>query len=157
MIHNEKFKIEQAMKGNARTIMLRGSIDEDAVFTPVLKLGGPLVFNFRGVTAINSCGVRNWVNFLKELSGREIYYEECPPLIVRQMNMVPSFVGHAKVRSVFAGYVCDDCEHEKLVLVDSSDFSGGETNLDETITCDSCKKGEMEFDGHPRQYFAFAK
>ncbi len=157
MILNEKFKIEQAMKGSTKAIMLRGAIDEDAVFTPILKVGGALIFNFRGVTSINSCGVRNWVNFLKELSDREVYYEECPPLIVRQMNMVPSFVSHARVLSVFSAYVCDVCDHERLVLTKEDQFAKGKINVQESMTCDSCKKGEMEFDGQPEQYFAFAK
>lgn len=157
MIHNEKFKMEQGMKDGRRTVMLKGAIDEDADFSPILKLKGPLVFNMRYVTAINSCGVRNWVNFIKGLSKMEIFYEDCPPLIVRQLNMVPSFVGHAKVLSVFGAYVCDNCDTEKLMLIRQERFQGGVVNIPDAIDCDSCKKGEMEFDGHPQQYFAFAR
>lgn len=157
MVHNEKFKVEQVMKGTQRTIMLRGSIDEDTSLTPLLKVPGPVVFNFRGVTAINSCGVRSWVNFLKEISDRQVAYEECPPLIVRQMNMVPSFVSHAKVLSVFGAYVCDNCDEEKLVLIKNTNFGKGKANIEEVVPCEACGEGEMEFDGHPQQYFAFAK
>lgn len=157
MLHNEKFKIEQVMKGNTRTIMLRGAIDEDTSFQQLMKLPGTMVFNFRGVTSINSCGVRSWVNFLKDISSRQVFYEECPPLIVRQMNMVPSFVGHAKVASVFGAYVCDNCDEEKLVLIKDANFSKGKVTIEETTPCQACGEGEMEFDGHPQQYFAFAK
>lgn len=138
-------------------VQLKGVIDEDAQFEAISKLGGPLIFNFKGLTAINSCGVRNWVNFLKEIQKTEITFEECPPLIVRQMNMVPSFVGHAKVSSVYVPYVCDNCDTEKLVLVDHSKFVGRDPEIAEAIPCESCKKGEMELDGHPQQYFAFSK
>jgi len=157
LVHNEKFKIEQVMKGNMRTIMLRGSIDEDTSFAPLLKVAGPVVFNFRGVTAINSCGVRSWVNFLKDISDRQVIYEECPPLIVRQMNMVPSFVGHAKVISVFGAYVCDNCDEEKLVLIKDAQYAKGKVSIEDAMPCQECNEGEMEFDGHPQQYFAFAK
>jgi hypothetical protein len=27
----------------------------------------------------------------------------------------------------------------------------------ESFPCDVCRKGEMEIDGHPKQYFSFAK
>ena len=154
MEHNDKFKIEQLVKENMRTVMLRGIIDEDANFDPLMKLHSPLVINFSGVTSINSCGVRNWVNLLKDLSGKEVFYEECPTLIVRQMNMVPSFVGGAKIVSVFAPYVCESCEKELALLVKETEFDGG---VKEAFTCDACKKGEMEFDGRPDQYFAFLK
>lgn len=157
MIHNEKFKLEQGIKDGRKTVLLRGSIDEDADFSPILKLKGPIVFNFRFVTAINSCGVRNWVNFLKLISDWEIYYEDCPPLVVRQLNMVPSFMGHAQVLSVFGAYVCDICDSEKLILIPQERFQKGSVSLPESIDCESCKKGEMEFDGHPQQYFAFAR
>lgn len=157
MVHNEKFKLEPVMKGNVRTIMLRGVIDEDTDFNLLKKLPGSLIFNLRGITSINSCGVRNWVNFLKEVADRKVYYVECPPLIVRQMNMVPSFVGQARVVSVFGAYVCEECESEKLVLIQEANFAGGNVEIEEALKCDSCDDGEMEFDGHPKQYFAFAK
>ena len=156
MVHNEKFKMDQMVKGNARTVMLRGVIDEDTGFDALTKMKGAIIINFRGVTAINSCGVRNWVNLLKTMSDKQVTYEECPPLIVRQMNMVPSFVGHAEVASVFACYICDNCDQEKLVLVPNQNFKNPK-GIQDTMPCESCGKGEMEFDGHPQQYFAFAK
>ena len=157
MVHYEKFKVETKTDGGKTTIFLKGIIDEDATFDTILKVSGGFVLNFSEVTSINSCGIRNWVNFIKTVSDRQISYEHCPPLIVRQLNMVPSFVGPAKVASVYAAYVCDACEHEKLVLVDASKFGFGNAQVEEVLKCDSCGKGEMEFDGHPKQYFAFSK
>ena len=157
MVHNEKFKIENQEKEGKATILLKGIIDEDATFDPILKTTGPLVFNFAGVTSINSCGIRNWVNFLKSVGDRPIAYAECPPLVVRQLNMVPSFGGVAKIQSVYASYICDNCEHEKLVLIADDKFKGGNATIAETLPCEACGKGEMEFDGHPKQYFSFSK
>ena len=157
MLPNEKFKFDTATNGGRKVVMLKGVIDEDTDFDAIKKLGSPLVFNFKGVTSINSCGIRTWVNFLKELGKTDISYEECPPLIVRQLNMVPSFQGTAKVLSVFVPYVCDNCDTEKLVAVTAEKFAGGAKGVPESFTCDSCKKGEMELDGQREQYFAFAK
>lgn len=156
MIPNEKFKIEVVTKGDKPTAMLHGIIDEDSTFEKLASAGKSVTVNFKNVTSINSLGVRNWVNFLKEIPGTEIFYQECPPLIVRQLNMVPSFLAHAKVLSVFVPYVCDNCETESLVLLESSSFHN-KNSIPETKPCESCKKGEMELDGHPQQYFAFAK
>ncbi len=155
---NEKFKIEIKPNGSGKLISLKGTIDEDTDFSQVTKAAGvPLTINFKGVTSINSCGIRTWVNVIKELASTEVKYEECTPLIVRQMNMVPSFLGHAKVVSAFVPYVCDDCESEKLVIATAEQFSAGSVNIPESMKCVSCGKGTMEIDGNPKQYFAFAK
>jgi anti-anti-sigma regulatory factor len=153
MIQNEKFKIQTAGK----KITLKGIIDEDADFSSLKNLSGQITINFKEVTSINSLGIRTWVNFLKQVEQSEISFEECPPIIVRQMNMVPSFVGKSTIKSVFVPYVCEECESEKLVKVESNQFSGGKISVQESMPCTSCKKGEMELDGNPKQYFAFAK
>lgn len=157
MLPNEKFKFETSTKDGKKVVVMKGVIDEDTDFEALKKVGGPLTFNWKGVTSINSCGIRTWVNFLKELGKVEIAYEECPPLIVRQLNMVPSFMGTARVLSVFVPYVCDECDTEKMVPVSADKFAKGGAGVQEAFTCDKCKKGEMELDGQREQYFAFAK
>jgi hypothetical protein len=154
VLPNEKFAFQVVKSGGRHSVLLQGQIDEDTSFEGLSQVESPIVFNFKNLTGISSIGIRSWVNFLKELGGKEIYYEECSPLIVRQMNMVPSFLGNAKVLSVFVPYVCDNCEQEKLVLANKDQFGG---KIAETIPCEACKQGEMELDGHPQQYFAFAK
>jgi hypothetical protein len=153
----EKFRYEEVIQDNQRKIFLKGTIDEDTNFAPLLKPGGALILNFSGVTAINSLGIRSWVNFLKDVGDTHVVYEECPPLIVRQMNMVPSFLGKSQVASVFIPYICDECENEKIVLVTEDKFKGGQIQVQANLVCDKCQKGEMEFDGQPKQYFAFVK
>lgn len=158
MIPSDKFKYDVVEQGAVKKVLLKGVVDEDTAFDPLLRMGSPLVLNFKDVASINSCGIRNWVNFLKELGATKIVYEECPPLIVRQLNMVPSFAGNATVASVYVPYVCDNCEAEKTLLIGSDKFQNRkELKISETIPCESCKEGEMELDGHPQQYFAFIK
>ncbi len=157
MIPNDRIKIDIKPEGTGTRVTLSGVIDEDTTFEALKSVSGPIIVNFKGVTSINSCGIRSWVNTVKELSSVGIIYEECTPLIVRQMNMVPSFVGHAKVRSVFVPYVCEECDAESMKLASSSEFENGNVTVAETMKCTSCEKGEMEIDGNPKQYFAFAK
>ena len=154
MIHNDRFKIDILDEGGKKKVFLRGNVDEDADFETIKKVTGTIIINFRDVKSINSCGIRTWVNFLKDLSGREVVYEECPPIIVRQMNMVPSFLGSAKVVSVYVPYVSDETDEEKLVLFTAEKFTAAGFTLPESI---NEAGGEMELDGNPQQYFAFAK
>jgi hypothetical protein len=154
VLPDDKFNFKVVKNGDRNCVLLQGQIDEDTSFEELVGVESPIVFNFKNLTGISSIGIRSWVNFLKELSGKDISYEECPPLVVRQMNMVPSFIGSAKVLSVFVPYVCEKCEQEKLVLLNESQFG---MKVTEAFPCEACKQGEMEIDGHPQQYFAFAK
>ena len=157
MIGSEKFKFEATTRGEKKVIILKGVIDEDTNFERIIKLGGPYIFNFREIVTINSLGIRSWVNFLKELGDTQILYEECPPMIVRQLNMIPSFQGQAQVISIFVPYACGNCEKEHLELMDSEQLVHPEQNLLEGAKCTKCGDGELEFDGHPKQYFAFTQ
>jgi hypothetical protein len=70
------------------------------------------------------------------------------------MNMVPSFLGSAKVTSVYVPYVSDETDEEKLVLFGAEKFTAAGFTLPDTIDGEN---GEMELDGNPQQYFAFTK
>lgn len=154
---NENFQFEITQSDNKNHVNLIGIIDEDTDFSALLKLkDSQVIFNFKNITSINSCGIRTWVNFIKEFPEGTVEYTECPPLIVRQMNMVPSFLGKAKVNDVFVPYVCDSCDHEQSRLMSVEDFKKG-ISVPETIQCENCKSEEMEIDGNVKQYFAFAK
>ena len=45
-----------------------GEIDENADFAELKKrLRGPVVFQLAEIRRINSCGVREWVNFVRDM------------------------------------------------------------------------------------------
>ena len=156
-IPNEKVRISLQAQGDHTVVTFEGSIDEDTQYGSILKTQGALVFRLMGVKNINSLGIRNWVNFMRELGTRSVIFAECPPVLVRQMNMIPSFRGNAKVQSVLAPLVCDACEVEKMELVTSDHFADGSDRWSAPQACSQCQKKEMVFDGNPKQYFAFAK
>lgn len=150
---DSKFTVQKASEKGKQIVYLSGNIDEDARFDELKKVRGPVIFDFGGVTAINSCGVRNWVNLLKGFKQADIAYRRCPPTIVKQLNMVPSFMGRAKVESVFVPYVCHNCDHEQRLLVEVRATRAG---LPPRLRCENCGKEEMEIDGEEQQYLAFA-
>lgn len=161
VIPNEKFHFELRW-GNSGilTVYFVGIMDEDALYDEIKEQTGPLCFNFKEVISINSIAIRNWVNFVNELKGMRLFFEECPPLIVRQMNMVPSFKGHAEVRSVQLNYACTNCDHEELLTFDGNGqgLATGqvsEKQLPPEKPCENCKKGQLEFDESVEEYFAF--
>ena len=120
------------------------------------RLGKRCVFNFKQVEYVNSCGVRGWINFMREAEkGREMMFEECTSEIVMQINMIPSFRGSAKVKSVFASYVCDACQnHEQVLFVQGKNLpENGDVTI-EPRNCGECGE-EMEMEELEDEFFAF--
>ena len=152
----EKLKIKITKDGDKTRVFLTGVIDEDSVLGHIEKIQTPIILNFKGLTGLNSVGIRIFMKTLEVVSSRGLYFEECPAIVVRQMSMVPMFMGKAKVLSVYAPFVCVACEAEKMILLSQEKFANGKLDLPANLDCEYCKQGKMEFDGNPAKYFAFA-
>ena len=76
------------------------------------------------IERINSCGVRDWVNWLSklEVNGTRSVLVECSPAIVAQINLVNNFTGSGVVKSFYVPYFCPECDEEKVLLVDAGDM-----------------------------------
>lgn len=139
------------------TVEFFGEIDENADFAELRRrLKGPVVFHLAEVRRINSCGVREWVNFVRDMPGvGELTFTHCSPAIVTQLNMIYNFRGSAKVRSFLAPYVCESCSHEEEKLLDvQAHFPGRDFRKVPEFKCDKCG-ARMEFDDLPERYLSF--
>ncbi|GAB4557602.1 MAG: hypothetical protein Tsb0020_01880 [Haliangiales bacterium] len=134
-----------------------GEIDENADFADLRRqLRGAVIFHLEGIRRINSCGVREWVNFVRDLPDvTELTFTRCSPAIVTQLNMIYNFRGAAQIRSFYAPYVCDHCTAEEDKLLDvKTQFPGGSISDVPSFTCSRCQH-PMEFDDLPERYLAF--
>ncbi|SME97058.1 hypothetical protein [Pseudobacteriovorax antillogorgiicola] len=152
--------INLVQKDNWDLVEYVGPIDAEAevhLEQLLSKLGSQIKFNFKQVESVNSCGVRSWINFMRELEkgDRKIVFEECTSEIVMQINMIPSFKGKAEVKSVYGCYICDECGNEESVLFEAGKNlpSGPITELPGKA-CSQCGS-EMELEEMEEEYFAF--
>lgn len=137
-------------------LRLHGAIDEDADFSDVLETAKKypdLRIDLAEITRINSVGVREWVNFIRALDDRRsVVLEKCVPVVVTQLNMIANFAGTARVASVYAPYVCEECGHEESILVDTSQKIDVDAFAERP--CNQCNE-TMELDDLPESYFSF--
>lgn len=100
-------------------VALSGTMNEGSDLAPLMKLPQPLVIDLAKLDRINSIGVRNWMDFVKQCdrAGTAPTIERCSPVIVGQMSMITTFMGKARVKSVNVPYFCPACrnEHEQLL------------------------------------------
>ncbi len=114
-----------------------------------------IVLDLKGVENFNSCGIREWIYFIRSLTGKgSIYFRNCSIATVDQINMIPDSLGGASIESFYAPYFCQ--EHgESIQLIEV------EKNRDDlmhlvapTFKCSECGK-DLEFDALEESYFMF--
>jgi anti-anti-sigma regulatory factor len=155
---NPKFQASVQSRDEVTYVKLSGVIDEDNELNALAdKLGqGTAVIDVSEIERINSCGVRDWVNWLSkaEKGGASVVLVECSPAIVAQINLVNNFTGAGVVKSFYAPYFCPNCDLEKVLLVETRDMFAAQPFKAPSCRCDECD-GPMDFDDMEESYFAF--
>jgi ABC-type transporter Mla MlaB component len=145
-------------RDEAELVRISGFITEEADFQPLAALPGKeaLCLDLAGVEQINSCGVREWIHFVRLVtkSQRPLELCRCSPAIVRQLNTISNFGGGGTVRSVMLPYYCAACGREEHRLLDLP-TTAAPPPIEEVIPCSACQ-GAMEFDDLPSSYMAFS-
>jgi anti-anti-sigma regulatory factor len=154
---SHKFQAAVQHRGDVSYVKLGGVIDEDNELGDLVDKipTGTAVIDLGEIERINSCGVRDWVNWLSKLeyNGTRSVLVECSPAIVAQINLVNNFTGNGVVKSFYVPYFCPECDEEKVLLVEASDM-GPPPHEPPTCRCDECDL-VMDFDDMPDSYFAF--
>lgn len=154
---SQKFQASVQHRGDTSFVKLGGVIDEDNELSDLVDKipSGTAVIDLGEIERINSCGVRDWVNWLSRLesNGTRSVLVECSPAIVAQINLVSNFTANGVVKSFYVPYFCPECDEEKVLLVEAQDM-GPPPHEPPTCRCDECDL-VMDFDDMPDSYFAF--
>ena len=140
------------------SLKMSGTIDEDVDFQQYSLSGANLIdLDLNGVSSINSCGIREWIKWISTGSSAKITFNNCPKVIVDQINMVDGFLpGNATVTSFFVPYYNEELGSEKNILFRwGHEFKEGSVTPPSVVKDDS---GEaMEMDVIESKYFKFIK
>lgn len=135
---------------------LEGDIDQTTVF---VGLFSPIVPKFtvscEKVSAINSIGVKEWINFFTLLrkEGKVIRFEKCAPALVFQMSLFSNFIPLKEVQSIMIPFSCIKCKRELMVCQTVDELRESKLALP-TVKCDKCGS-PTEFDDIAEEYFNF--
>ena len=123
-----------------------------------------LVFDLKDVRFINSCGIRDWIAWIKKVPNEvQIVFKNSPSLLVVQMTILIGFVPQtAIVESFDVPYICESCNSTTQVLVEHKKHyiqarkSGEEFKLmlPPPPKCEKCDS-TMELDALENKYFKF--
>jgi len=145
------FHVEKTTAGPV--LRIEGDLDETTDFGRVSHPGGgTLTIDLGGVRRINSCGVREWVNFIRAITAKgPVRLTRCSIAIVEQLNMVFNFRAGAAVESFLAPYCCSACEASSVVMLTPAEVAGG---VPPARRCEACG-GSSTLDDLPQRYLAF--
>ncbi|MBK9040530.1 MAG: hypothetical protein IPL83_15425 [Bdellovibrionales bacterium] len=156
-----EFRVEKKKDKENLLMVISGSINEDANFGNIeFPPGTQVVLDLDKVASINSCGIREWIKWIRTApQGSKIIYRHCPKVIVDQINMVAGFLPKdGSVDSFYVPYYCESSGSEKMVIFRKGmEFKDdGEIMPPSEIKCD--KSGDvMEMDVIENKYFKFLK
>lgn len=151
-----KFDIKLVKDNDRTTLHLVGVIDEDVDFTKFSLSGYPsMEIDLSLVKGINSCGIREWIKWIRTAGEAPITYIKCAKLIVDQINMVDGFLpATGKVRSFYVPYYSDKNGTEKNILFQyGTEFSESGVIPPESVL--DADGSPMEMDVIEAKYFRF--
>ena len=157
-----EFKSAATENGQNLGLAFEGTIDEDVEF-PVVEAGKyqTITLDLGNVKAINSVGIREWLNWIRPLAEKsDFILENCPKAMVFQFNMVEGFLPpRSRVASFFVPFYSESADKEANVLFTVGKevtASGGSV----AINYDPKASGfgdDMEMDVTEAKYFQFLK
>jgi hypothetical protein len=148
-------KIELTKNGTDTLITLSGHINEDSDLSLMKEMkGNELTLDLKAVSLINSCGIRDWIEFQKvNFDFSKVTYRNCPQVIIEQMNIVAGFIHpHGEIESFFAPYYSETSDQEVKLLITPSEVLDGKAPSKKNDAGE-----ELEFDDIEAQYFNFLK
>lgn len=153
-----KFDVKMNKAGEKLNVVMAGSIDEDADFTQLSLSGAAQIeIEMAGLKSINSCGIREWIKWMSTAPTANITFNQCPKVIVDQINMVDGFLPtNAKVQSFYVPYYNDESGSEKNILFRlGTEFT--ETAVSPPADVKDEEGNSMEMDVIESKYFKFIK
>lgn len=157
------FSYEIKNENGTSVLYLSGKIDEDTPLADIfdgIESNGVLIVDMKGVTSINSYGVRCWINAITPIASLfKLIFRNIPSVIVGQMNMIFNFIpASAIVEGFYAPFYCDECDDEKEIFFTPKDISKDSYGQFKVpiVECDVCKS-VLEFEDVEDEYFQFLK
>jgi hypothetical protein len=152
---NLEVKIVEA--ANEVTYTFSGDVDENFLQNQVPRIKREnIIFELADIRNFNSCGIREWIYFIKELSDfGQMSFRACSVAVIDQINLIPDSIGTGQIESLYAPYYCE-CQGEVSRLIDVRESHALlSRKLAPELDCDNCGK-PLEFDALEESYFLFA-
>ncbi len=137
-------------------VKLAGTIEESVDLSQLFgEFTGVLSVNCKGVTRINSVGVKTWIRYFQGLksTGRAFKFLDLPHPLIEQLNMISNFACGGEVVSVLLPYGCNKCSKEFVASVKTAELKANGLEVPK-VKCEREDCGAT-FDDDPEEFLYF--
>ena len=148
--------VVKEQNGETLAVRMNGSIEESVDFQKLIGDPPPnLEINTKGVTRINSVGVKAWIKYFQAAvsKGTKLKFVECSTAIVEQINLISNFTCGGDVESIYVPFTSEDDNSELVGLFTTKDLI--KMNFEIPPLKNPKTGGKAVFDDIPEEYFGF--
>ena len=141
---------------NGLLVEISGTIEENVNFEQLIgSFNGLLTVKCRGVTRINSVGVKTWMRYFQSLKaqGKTFQFIELAHPIIEQLNMISNFACGGEVLSILLPFSCLKCQTEFVANCPTADLKASGLQIP-PVKCEKPNCG-AQFDDDPEEYLYF--
>lgn len=154
-----KCDVQMRPNNGKKEFYFSGSIDETLIlfFDMFSPEQSEITIDLNQIVAINSTGIREWINLMHKLSKSTIKLAHCPKVFIDQVNMVKGFLPeNASIESFYVPYYSEQKKSEMKVLFEKNkQFTLTSVNFENNIVDGTGTA--FEIDVIPAKYFKFIK
>jgi anti-anti-sigma regulatory factor len=137
-------------------VELSGAIEENVHFEQLIgNFEGDLSVNCRGVTRINSVGVKTWIRYFQnlKLQGKVFQFVEVSYPLIEQLNMISNFAAGGEVESILLPFSCIKCQNEFVASCKTAELKAHQLKIPR-VKCEKTDCAAL-FDDDPEEYLYF--
>ena len=153
---NTMLTIRKQQTKEGPLVELSGTIEESVNFEQLIgSVDGVLTVKCRGITRINSVGVKTWMKYFQSLKAQGIRFRfiECSYSVIEQLNMISNFACGGEVVSILLPFSCVACENEFVACCNTAELKASNLQVPKA-KCERPNCG-AQFDDDPEEYFYF--
>jgi anti-anti-sigma regulatory factor len=154
----DALEIQREITGEVAYLKLKGRITEDSHLEGLsAELRQVMILDLAQIERINSYGIRQWINALKDIRQKigNLIFTNVPPVMVEQFNMISNFGAGGTVYSFHLPYFCESCDIDEQKVFELQD---GKTPQERpTLKSEKCAKcgSELVLNDIEEEYLSF--
>ena len=150
-----KLQISRREESGTTVISLQGILTGDADLGALFKdVKGRVVVSLKNLSRLDPSGISAWIEALAGMpEDVELELEDCPPQVVRKMNVIANLAPPGTVKSFLMPYFCIKCSKEFSVRLSVGILVKQGVNVPE-IKCPKCEN-QLEFASIAGRYLFF--
>lgn len=106
-------KFETQLQSGSYKIIVSGPMTGRTDFPAIPAEAARVEIELQNLSALNSAGIRQWMDWMDTLGPRNLLLRDCPPFFIDQVNMIEGFLPNdTRIESFWVPYFNPETDSE---------------------------------------------